>query len=210
MIVKADRYIRLSTMLTVICIATFAAIISYEHIYDVSHTHGQTSLDARLLPLSVDGLILAASLTAFYASRNRLSVPFLARFALVLGIGATIAVNMIYGVKYGPLGAALSAWPAVSFIVAVELSIWVVRVAATSRVGARTVAAKRDATSSHVRDWARAKGISVNDRGRLPVSVHEAYEADGGSSDLELSDYANSELVPASMNGDGNSVSSNG
>jgi uncharacterized protein DUF2637/Lsr2 protein len=169
--VDIDRCIRLSAALTVTAVAGFAAVISYSHIYTVSVIHGESKLDARLLPLSVDGLILAASLTAFYASRNRLPVPPLARLMLGLGITATVAVNWLFGSTHGILGGLLSAWPAASFIGAVELTIWMVRATASIRPGARRT------SNGAKRRWARFNGYDVSDRGRLPSEVSEAYEA---------------------------------
>ena len=57
-----DRLIRAGTAAVVAAVAAFAAIVSYSHIYDLGRLHGQAGTAARLLPLSVDGLILAASL----------------------------------------------------------------------------------------------------------------------------------------------------
>lgn len=130
---SANGWIRAATFLSVCGVSIIAAIVSYSHIYRVALTHGQSNLDSKLLPLSVDGLILAATLTAFIASRNRLSVPKLARCMLALGIGATVGINMLYGWSDGLLGAALSAWPAVSFIGSVELTISTFRLAVVSR-----------------------------------------------------------------------------
>ena len=46
----------------VVCaVAAFAAVVSYSHIYGLGRVHGQDGTAARLLPLSVDGLILAAA-----------------------------------------------------------------------------------------------------------------------------------------------------
>lgn len=177
--ISADRYIRVSAALTVVAVAMFAAVISYSHIYTVARANGESVLDSRLLPLSVDGLILAASLTAFYASRNRLDVPVLARLMLVLGIGATIAVNWLFGFSHGVLGGLLSAWPAASFIGAVELTIWMVRAAASIRPNARRTA------QNERRQWARFNGYDVADRGRLPAEVSEAYaQAHNGHGDI--------------------------
>ena len=129
------------------------------------------------MPLSVDGLILAASLTAFFASRNRLPVPVLARLMLGLGIGATVAVNWIFGMTHGILGGLLSAWPAASFIGAIELLIWLVRAAASTRPGARrTAVTERRSASNGLRQWARDQGYNIADRGRLPDGITEAYE----------------------------------
>jgi ribose/xylose/arabinose/galactoside ABC-type transport system permease subunit len=60
--VTGDRWIRWSTAAVVLAVAAFAAVISYTHMYDLGRAHGQSGTAARLLPLSVDGLILAAGL----------------------------------------------------------------------------------------------------------------------------------------------------
>ena len=91
----------------------FAAVVSYSHIYGLGRAHGQDGTAARLLPLSVDGLILAASLVLLHEARNDRDAPGLARFMLWLGIAATIGANIAYGAGYGLLGALISAWPAV-------------------------------------------------------------------------------------------------
>ena len=116
-----DRVIRFATAAVVCAVAAFAAVVSYSHIYGLGRDHGQDGTAARLLPLSVDGLILAASLVLLHEARNGRQSPALARWMLGLGVGAMIAGNMLYGVAYGPLGAIVSAWPAVSFIGAAEV-----------------------------------------------------------------------------------------
>ena len=42
-------------------VAAVAAVISYRHAYELVSSHGESGLAARLLPFTVDGLILAAS-----------------------------------------------------------------------------------------------------------------------------------------------------
>lgn len=185
---RADKAIRIATALTVVTVSAIAAIVSYTHIVRVSLTHGQSALDARLMPISVDGLIVAASLSMFYAGRNRLPVPNLARFALALGIGSTIAVNCLYGIAHGWLGAVLSAWPAISFIVAVELLIWTVRAAVTGKPYTRRESARKPGKA---RAWARSNGYDVNDRGRLPADVAEAFAEASGDAKR---DHANGQV----------------
>lgn len=92
-----------------------------------ARAHGQDGTAARLLPLSVDGLILAASLVLLHEARNDRDAPALARFMLWLGIGATIGANIAYGAGYGLLGALISAWPPVAFIGSVEIAMQQVR-----------------------------------------------------------------------------------
>lgn len=124
---SGDRFIRLTTAAVVCAVAGFAAVVSYSHIYGLGRVHGQDGTAARLLPLSVDGLILAASLVLLHEARNDRDAPRLARFMLWLGIAATIGANIAYGAGYGLLGATISAWPAVAFIGSVEIAMQQVR-----------------------------------------------------------------------------------
>jgi len=125
--VSGDRFIRLATAAVVCAVAALAAVVSYSHIYGLGRAHGQDGTAARLLPLSVDGLILAASLVLLHEARNGRDAPGLARFMLWLGIAATIGANIAYGAGYGLLGATISAWPAVAFIGSVEIAMQQVR-----------------------------------------------------------------------------------
>ena len=129
-----DRVIRLATAVVVCAVAAFAAVVSYSHIYGLGRAHGQDGTAARLLPLSVDGLIMAASLVLLHEARNGRDAPRLARFMLWLGIAATIGANIAYGAGYGLLGALISAWPAVAFIGSVEIAMQQVRRARGPRV----------------------------------------------------------------------------
>ena len=124
---SGDRLIRAATAAAVCAVAGFAAVVSYSHIYDLGHAHGQDGTAARQLPLSVDGLILAASLVLLHEARNGRGAPALARLMLWLGIGATVGANIAYGAGFGLLGALISAWPAVAFIGAVEMVMQLVR-----------------------------------------------------------------------------------
>jgi hypothetical protein len=124
---NTDRIIRGSTAAVVTAVAGFAAVVSYSHIYDLGHTHGQSGTAARLLPLSVDGLILAASLVMLHEARNKRPAPALSRCMLWLGIAATVGANVAYGSGYGLLGMVISAWPAIGFIGSVEMVMVMVR-----------------------------------------------------------------------------------
>ncbi|MFV2179976.1 DUF2637 domain-containing protein, partial [Actinomadura sp. LOL_011] len=57
-----DRLIRLTTALAVVAVAAVAAVISYSHAFELVRAHGETGVTARLVPLTVDGLIWAASM----------------------------------------------------------------------------------------------------------------------------------------------------
>ena len=120
---------------TVAMVATFAAIISYTHIYSLARHHNQPVIDAALTPLITDGLIVASSLVLVYVAWQKLDVPWLARVTLWLGIAATVAANVAYGLSYGVLGAILSSWPALAFVLTVET---VMQLAKTKKIKAST------------------------------------------------------------------------
>jgi len=125
--VTGDKAIRTVTALVVTAVAAFAAVVSYSHIYDLARSHGETGAAARLLPLSVDGLILAASLLMLHEARAGRDAPRLAQLCLVAGVLATLGANIMFGAKFGPVGAMISAWPAASFIGSAELLMLMIR-----------------------------------------------------------------------------------
>jgi hypothetical protein len=92
----------------VIGVAVVAGVVSYEHAYALVHPYGETGWTARLIPLTVDGLIWASSMVMLDSARRGVRVPLLARWLLGLGIAATLAANVAHGVGNGPIGAAAS------------------------------------------------------------------------------------------------------
>ena len=125
-----DRLIRITTALAVATVATVAAVISYRHAYELVCTHGESGVTARLVPFTVDGLILAASMLILDANRRSLPVPPLARWCLGAGIAATIGANLAHGLGHGPIGALVSAWPALALAGSFELLMTLIRTGA--------------------------------------------------------------------------------
>ena len=168
----ADRLIRITTALAVAAVAAVAAVISYRHAYELVTTHGETGLTARLLPFTVDGLILAASMLILDASRRHQPVPPLARWCLGAGIAATIGANLAHGLGHGPIGALVSAWPALALAGSFELLMTLIRTETTRQTtpsrrsanqaapaavpGAPPVPAGTPAVEQTVRAWHRA------------------------------------------------------
>ena len=70
-----DRLIRITTALAVVAVAVVAAVISYQHAFELVRAHGESGLTARLVPFTVDGLIWAASMVVLDASRRGQPVP---------------------------------------------------------------------------------------------------------------------------------------
>ena len=52
-----DRLIKITTALAVVAVAVVAAVISYQHAFELVRSHGESGVTARLLPFTVDGLI---------------------------------------------------------------------------------------------------------------------------------------------------------
>ena len=156
-----DLAIRRGTAAVVLAVAAFAAVVSYSHIYDLGRAHGQSGTAARLLPLSVDGLILAAGLVLLHAARQHAPTPVLARCMLWLGISATVGANVAYGAAFGLLGAVISAWPAIAFVGAAEMALGMVRSA--SEYGSASVPGPLPA--------ALANGHAAPERGRDAAEI---------------------------------------
>jgi hypothetical protein len=186
-LVTGDHAIRRMTTLVVLAVAAFAAVVSYSHIYELARDNGQTGTAARLLPLSVDGLIAAASLVLLHEARARHEPPKLARCMLGLGVAATVGANVAYGLPFGWVGALVSAWPALAFIGSVEMLMHLVRAARTGTpakaAGSRARTAPETvpgAPSEGVRTKSR-KRARARARNRAPVTPQDAeihYAAD--------------------------------
>lgn len=144
----SDTTTRLLTAGVVLAVALIAAVVSYSHIFTLGRLHGQDGVAARMLPLSVDGLIAAASLVMLHAARKQLPVPFLSRAMLALGVGATVAANVGYGLPFGWLSAVVSAWPAVAFVGSVEMAVRFVRDARTAATAGEVDADAEDREAS--------------------------------------------------------------
>jgi Protein of unknown function (DUF2637) len=136
--VNGDRLARWTAVTAVLAVAAVAAVISYRHAVDVVTAHGEPGTLGRLYLVTIDGLIVAASMVVLDAARHREGAPRLAWWLLGAGIGATLAVNMLAGVPSGWLGAIAAAWPAAAFVGCYELLMMLVR-ASARRTGAEAV-----------------------------------------------------------------------
>jgi hypothetical protein len=152
-----------ATGLAVLAVATIAAVVSYAHVESLALANGYTIGTARLLPLSVDGLIVASSLALANGAR-----PWLARSGLILGILATVLANAVYGAGHGPVGVVVNMWPAVAFLLASEILLSMLR--------ARPAPVAEDVTIPSARDTAEAvaEPVPVDVTGEAPENVPES------------------------------------
>ena len=162
------KLINRATAITVGLVATFAAVISYTHIYSLARMHRELVIDAALLPLITDGLILAASLVLIYVAWQKLPVPWLARVTLWVGIGATIVANVAYGLPGGRIDAILASWPAAAFILTVETAM---QLAKTKRVRAKKQDSRVVAVANGGKTIAEYPGYRPNIENRVKIAT---------------------------------------
>lgn len=122
-----DTTIRVMTAAAVLLVAAIAAVVSFVHIEHLAITHGQTLLAALLLPVSIDGTVVAASMVMLRAARAGMRTPWLARVMLAASVAATLAANLAHGARFGVTGSLLSGWPAAAFIGSAEMALGMVR-----------------------------------------------------------------------------------
>jgi hypothetical protein len=97
----------------VVAVALVALYVSYGHIRHVALAHGYGEIGADLLPLSVDGMVIAA---ARYITRARNAVGrACAVGAFVLGILATLAGNLLAS-QHDIIGRGTAVWPAIAVV----------------------------------------------------------------------------------------------
>jgi hypothetical protein len=97
--------------LPVAAVAVIAGVVSFSHIAALGLRTGQSPADAHLLPLAVDGLIVAGSVIILAGSS-------LGWLGVALGVAGTLYANVMSGLPRGPLAATVAAWPAIAFTVA--------------------------------------------------------------------------------------------
>ena len=131
-VMTGDRAIRYSTVAAVSVVALVAAFVSYRHALQVVRVHGESGPLALAYPLTIDGLIYAASMVLLDAARRGARPHWLAYAGLALGITATVAANVAAGLAYGPVGAVVAAWPAAALVIAYELLMLVIRGSVTA------------------------------------------------------------------------------
>jgi len=110
---------RVVTVGAVLLVAAVAAVVSYAHMQEVAERAGE-DWRAWLLPLSVDGLVVAASMGLLTRRRAGLPGGRLAWCALLGGVGASLAGN-IAAAEPTATARVVAAWPALAFAVAFEL-----------------------------------------------------------------------------------------
>jgi len=126
---KMDQYLLGFVIFTVLAVVVINFITSYGHVYAEGIRYGEYGVDARLMPIGIDGMLLALGLANVFAARFNRS-HWLLRAALVFGVAGTVAANGAYGASWGMTGGLLATWSPVALFVAVESGLFMFRIAA--------------------------------------------------------------------------------
>jgi len=116
----ADRWIRWTTIGCVALLALIAGTVSYLHMHMLVARHGQPGWVAALTPLSVDGMIVAASTTLLADSRSGVRGGLLPWALLVAGSVASLAANVAVA-EPSLIGRVIAAWPSFALTASYEL-----------------------------------------------------------------------------------------
>ena len=128
---RDGKLIQRSTMWVLAAgVAGIAAVVSYSHIYDLGRLHGGAGAPGRLLPFSVDMLIVVGELMLLHEADENGNRFWLGWVLVSSGILATMAANLAYGARYGITGALIWGWPAYSFVLVAAGMISVMKHAA--------------------------------------------------------------------------------
>jgi Protein of unknown function (DUF2637) len=123
---SGERGIRRATTAAVVGVAGIAAVVSYRHMAAVALAHGEDRLNAAVIPLSVDGLIAAASLRILASSRVGRHPPALPYLLLCLGSAASLAANVIHA-EPTLIARLVSSWPSLALIGSYEMLMSLLR-----------------------------------------------------------------------------------
>src|SRR3569833_339657 len=90
---SSELWIRLATVFSVVLLAVIAAVESFGHMRELALRHGEARWSATLIPFSVDGMVVAASMSVLPASKMGRRGEWLSWALLIVGSLASFAAN---------------------------------------------------------------------------------------------------------------------
>ncbi|MFD6094900.1 DUF2637 domain-containing protein [Nocardiopsis flavescens] len=130
-VMESSSWSRTVTIAAVLMLAGIAAVVSYSHMYELALRHGEPPWRAALFPLSVDGMIVGASMTLLSDARQGRKGGLLPWTLLILGSVASLAANVAVADPTA-WSRIIHAWPSFALIGAYELLMREFRTAAKS------------------------------------------------------------------------------
>lgn len=120
------------TTIAVVLLAAIASVGSYRHMHELALLHGESWWSAALIPLSVDGMVVASSMSILLASRSGQRAEWRPWVLLIVGSFASLTANIAVA-EPTPIGRVIAAWPSFAFVGAYELLMRQVRYAASRK-----------------------------------------------------------------------------
>lgn len=118
---------RRAAVVTLTGLSGITGAVSYEHGRAVVLATGSTGIVSWLIPAIPDLLLINGSLTMLEASAMGVERPWTAKGAVAVGIGWTIAANVVAGLHGGWGGALIAGGIPVAFLLALECLMWMAR-----------------------------------------------------------------------------------
>jgi len=140
-------------------LALIAGVVSFGHMHELALAAGEGGFTAALIPFSVDGMILASSLSLLVDSRSGRRGGPLPWTLLILGSVASLAANVAAATPTIE-GRVIAAWPSFALMGAYELLMRQIRNAVETSGGSEQSSAD-DTVASVVDAQEAASGLSV-------------------------------------------------
>jgi len=116
----SDRRAARTAAFGVVLVAITAAVISFSHVRTVAIRAGETELTSWLLPVSIDGAVVAAVSVLLADSRAGRRPALLTWLLLALGLVASLAAN-IASAEPTTTARAVAAWPPLALALGIEV-----------------------------------------------------------------------------------------
>jgi len=127
-----QAWIQAATTASVILLAVIAAVVSYGHMHTLALRHGEGTWASALIPLSVDGMIVAASMSLLLDSRLGHRGGVLPWALLIIGAAASLGANIAVA-EPSLAGRVIAAWPSFALTASYELLMRQVQRSAAAR-----------------------------------------------------------------------------
>jgi hypothetical protein len=145
---SSDRHSVGTASFGVLLVAITAAVISFSHVRTVAVRAGETELTSWLLPVSIDGAVVAAVSVLLADSRAGRRTSALTWLLLGLGLTASLAAN-VASAEPTATARAVAAWPPLALVLGIEVLAGL----------ARRSNASRRSGHADVRPWAASVGL---------------------------------------------------
>jgi hypothetical protein len=123
---RDQTWIQVATTASVVVLALIAAVVSYGHMRTLALRHGEGQWASALIPFSVDGMIVAASMALLLDSRLGRKAGGLPWTLLIVGALASLAANVAVA-EPNVMGRVIAAWPSFALTCSYELLMRQVR-----------------------------------------------------------------------------------